>query len=71
MASIKKISDATLKDARKGGFKRKKPKKPKQSASYTTLVNWIDRWNNWCRDAEMKAKEYRQREKLIGQIRAV
>jgi len=69
MATIMTISAAELKAARKGGFKRKKPKKPKQSASLHVMENWVVRYNAWCKDAKHKASEHKKAQKLKDQIR--
>lgn len=69
MASILKISTEELRKARKGGFKKKKPKKPKSSASLTTFENWISRNNDFVKEAKQRAKDYEKKEKLKKQIR--
>lgn len=68
MATLKTISTKELSEARKGGFGRKKPKKPKQSASLSSMEGYIDRFNRWVDDAKQKAKEYREREALKKKI---
>lgn len=67
--TISSISAAELSEARKGGFKRKKPKKPKQSASLASMENWIIRYNAWIKDAKAKASDYKKAKKLKDQIR--
>lgn len=76
MASIKKISAAELSKARRAGFKRKKPKKPKTSAPLSSWEAYVDRYNRWVDDARSKVKEKASKEsakskkkKLIEQIR--
>lgn len=76
MATPKKFSKSDLSKARKAGFKRKKPKRPKQSASLTVWENYVARWNNWVDDAKAKIKEKADKErekekkkKLITQVR--
>ena len=78
MAAIKKLSAEELRKARKSGFKRKKPKKPKASASLTVLENWVSRYNQWVDDAKAKIKqaaekerEKKKREDLKAKIRNV
>ncbi len=70
MATIKKISHDELRLARKGKFKRKKPKKPKANATLTTYKNWVARYNAWVDDAKRAAKEYKELEKLKTQVRS-
>jgi len=65
------ITNEQLKDARKAGFRRKKPRKPRASASKATFENFIKRWNEYCTEAKRKAAEYRQREKLKDQVRKI
>lgn len=62
MAQIKSYTDAEHRDAKKAGFKRKKPKKPAASASLRTLENWVARYNQWVTDLKAKAKQYKQKE---------
>jgi len=69
MATISKISAEELRLARKGGFRRKKPKKPKMNSSLHTFENWVARYNAWCKDAKHKASEYKKAQKLKDQIR--
>lgn len=78
MAAIKTITPDQLRKAKKAGFKKKKPKKPKASASLTVLENWVSRYNAWIDDAknkikeaDRKEKEKAKREKLKNQIRNV
>ncbi len=48
--------------ARKGGFSRKAPKKPKASASLSTLENWITRWNEWVKGVHEGVKNAQAQE---------
>lgn len=68
MATLKTITTKELSEARKGGFNRKKPKRPKQSSSLTSLESYIDRYNKYVDDAKAKAKEHREREQLKKKI---
>lgn len=58
------ITKSELKEARKAGFKRKKPKKPTGKKSVTSIEGYIDRYNSWVKDAKEKAKEGRKLEVL-------
>ena len=62
MASLKKYSDKEWSEAKKAGFRRKKPKKPKASASLTVLNNYVTRWNKYVDDVKKAAKKYRTKE---------
>lgn len=74
-----KISTYTEEDkrkARKEKFKRKSPKKPKQSSSLAVKERWIERYNSWVKDLKTKARECDKREsdkmkakKIAEQIR--
>jgi len=59
MATLAKITPADLSAARKAGFKKKRPKKPRASASLTTLENYVVRYNQWVKDARAKVSEKR------------
>lgn len=55
--ALAQISSEELRKARKNGFKRKRPKKPKKSAGVGVLENFIVRHNEWVKDAKAaKAK---------------
>ena len=69
MATLKSISTKELSEARKAKFRRKKPKKPKQSATLSAMESYIERYNQWVSDAKEKAKEYRAKEVLKKKIR--
>lgn len=42
--------------AKLGGFKKKKPKKPK-SKTERALMNYISKYNNWVSELKKKSKE--------------
>lgn len=69
MASLMKLSAEQLRLARKAGFKRKAPKKPKQSASLATMEGYVARHNQWVKDAKSRIAGEKRREKLKKQIR--
>jgi hypothetical protein len=69
MASILKISNEELRLARKGGFRRKKPKKPAGKASLNVLQGWVTRNNEWVKDAKKRASDFKSAQKLKDAIR--
>lgn len=62
MATIKKFSAADLAAARKAGYKKKKPKKPRAGASLSVLENYVARYNEWIDGARTKIKEKSSKE---------
>lgn len=62
MAALKKISNEELRKARRAGFKRKKPKKPKQSASLNAMEGYVSRYNDWVNAAREKIRYAKQKE---------
>jgi len=68
MKTSKKPTCQELKEARKGGFKKKAPKKP-VSKSYAALENWVARWNQWVVDARIGAAKGRKFEDLKKAVR--
>jgi len=62
MAAISSISDSDLRAARSAGFKRKKPKKPKASASLSSMENFITRYNAWVKAAKDKIAAKKKKE---------
>ncbi len=55
--------------ARLGGFKKKKPKKPK-SKTNQSIINYITgRYNPWVKELKEKAKEGKKRAQLIENLR--
>ena len=66
-----KVSPEEIRLARKAGFRKKKPKKPKMSASTHVKERWItSRWNPWAKEVKSKAAEGRKKEKLDNAIRS-
>lgn len=63
------LSAKELGEARKAGFKRKAPKKPKMSASLTVMQGYFERVKEYEKAAKAKASEYRKREALKKKIR--
>lgn len=57
MATIKKLTPAELASARRAGYKRKKPKKPRASATLNALEAFVARYNEWVDGARAKIKE--------------
>lgn len=66
--SIKKLSEATKAEARKAGKLPKAPKKPKQSASLTTLENYVARHNAYVDKVQGMAAKYRKAASMKKQI---
>jgi len=78
MAAIAKFTRDQLKNARKAGFRRKKPNKPKAGASLNSLEAWVLRYNDWVKDMKEKDREHKKnltdkkkREKLKRDISGV
>ena len=69
MASILNINTEELRLARKGGFRRKKPKKPSGKASLGVLQSWVSRHNDWVKEAKKRASDHKTAQKLKDQIR--
>lgn len=67
--ALAKLSAEQLRLARKAGFKKKAPKKPKQSASLSTMESYVSRYNDWCKQARQKISDGKKRENLKKQIR--
>jgi hypothetical protein len=53
------ITPKLISEARKAGFKRKKPKKPKAKTA-TAIKNYFIRCENWARDANAKIKAQKE-----------
>lgn len=58
--SLKKLSETTKAEARKAGKLPKAPKKPKQSASLSTLNNYVIKHNAYVDKVNAMAAEYRK-----------
>lgn len=59
MATLKSISAAELSEARRAGFKRKKPKKGKLK-TMSAVEAYIARWNNWVDAARDRVRTKRK-----------
>jgi len=66
--ALTKVSPEEIRKARKAGFKRKAPKKPKRSASAQTLENYISRHNAWAKDLKAAGKNVDKKKVLAKQI---
>jgi len=64
----KKPTSEEIRDARRGGYKNKRPNKPKAGASLTVLENWETRYNNWCDGVKDGAKAGVKRDNLRKEI---
>jgi len=60
-----------IRDARKGGFKGKRPRKPKAGASLRTLENWGNRYNGWVDKVNGARNDNSHREKLKNEINRI
>ncbi len=68
MATLIKVSSEEIRKARKAGFKRKAPKKPKRTASVTTLENYISRHNEWAKELKSAGKNVDKKKTLLKTI---
>jgi len=68
MAKLASLSTEDQRKARKGGFKRKAPKKPK-SKTVNSIESYIDRHNQWVKDARAAITKHNKLETLKKQIR--
>jgi hypothetical protein len=66
--ALKKVTEEAKRDARKVGKLPKAPKKPKQSASVTTLENYVARHNAYVEKINAMAAKYRKAGALKKQI---
>jgi hypothetical protein len=62
------LSSKELQDAKKAGFKRKAPKKPKRNAGVNAMLSYLERVKEYERGAKAKAAEFRKREALKKRI---
>jgi hypothetical protein len=62
------LSAKELSEARKAGFKRKAPKKPKRNAGLSALNGYLERVKEYERAAKAKAGDFRKREALKKRI---
>lgn len=69
MATLAKLSDSDKKAARRAGYKRKAPAKPKMSASTAVMERYVERWNDWVKGARAAIADAKKRETLRKQIR--
>jgi len=68
MATLKKVSAEEIRQARKGGYKGKAPKKPKNK-TVTTLESYISRYNDWVDRVKAASKDFKKLESLKKQIK--
>ncbi len=71
MASIKKFTQDEMRLAKKAGFKRKKPKKPKASSTLSVQENYVSRYNAYVDEIKRKAKDAKKKEAIRKQIDSV
>lgn len=66
--TAKNYTELELRKARKMGFKKKKPTKPKRSASVTKKELYLAKFNDFVDDVKMWAAEYERDQRLQGII---
>jgi hypothetical protein len=54
--TISKVSPEEIRNAKKAGFKKKKPKL-KSTGSYNAITGSIERYNEWAREVKSAAKK--------------
>lgn len=59
--NLKSLSESELREARRAGFKRKKPKKGKLK-TMNAIEGYADRWNRFVDDAKAKIQEKKKEE---------
>lgn len=60
--ALKKLTPVELANARKAGYKKKKPKKPRVAATLNVLENYVVKYNEWVDGARAKIKEQSKKE---------
>jgi hypothetical protein len=64
-----KVTPNELKLARRAGFRRSKPSKPKGKFTENKFNNYVERYNTWAKEVKSAAKEGRKlesaRERLV------
>lgn len=69
MASVKDwYGSVEYKMAKVGGFKKKKPKKPK-SKTVTSLTNYVRKYDAWVRDMKQYAKRGKAKYQLQEKVK--
>jgi len=63
-----KFTPEDLRNARKAGFKKKKPKKPK-TKTYNALERFQDRYNQWVKDLKAAATKGKKLESMRRDLR--
>ena len=63
--TVKKISATEIAEAKRAGFKKKKPKMPKKSSSTSVWENYAARWNAYVDEAKAKIKEHKRKESIM------
>jgi len=68
--TVLKYSEEDKRNARKGGFKKKRPKKPK-SKTHASITSYIKRYNQWVKDLKEAAKKGRELDSLKDKMRDI
>lgn len=63
-----KFTSEDLRNARKAGFKKKKPKKPK-TKTYNALSNYQERYNQWVKDLKAAATKGKKLDAMRRELR--
>jgi hypothetical protein len=68
MATLAKLTSEQLREARKAGFKRKAPKKPKRGATLASMEAYVARHNEFVKEAKHAVSAYKKRAHLAKAI---
>tara|TARA_B100001113_G_C20582645_1_gene393901 strand:+ start:86 stop:298 length:213 start_codon:yes stop_codon:yes gene_type:complete len=63
------ISKEELRLAKKGGFKKKAPRKPKKYTE-SQMINYLEKYKNWAKELKDFAKRGRKLDNLMKQVHA-
>lgn len=69
MAKLAQLSASEKTAARRAGYKRKAPAKPKSNASLAVLERYVERYNDWVKGARAAIAEMKKRDALAKQVR--
>ena len=70
MATLLKFTPEDLRQARKGGFKRKAPKKPK-SKTFNSIEGFINRYNEYVKAMKAAAANGRKLDQMKKELQKV
>ncbi len=69
--AVSVMSADKLRDARKAGFKRKAPKKPKRSASVSAMENYLARVRDFNKEAQQAINQAKKKIALRKKIHGI